>query len=94
MAVKIRLSRVGKKEKPFYRVVVCDSKAPRGGRHIDLVGTYDPLQEPSEIKLDLDKVRSWLSNGAQPTVTVRRLLQITGFYSEPKQDSVNVQNEV
>ena len=89
MAVKMRLTRIGKKKQPFYRVVVCDSRAPRQGRYIDLVGTYDPLQEPSEIKLDLDKVRSWLSKGVQPTVTVKRLLKITGFYSEPKQDSVD-----
>jgi len=93
MAVKMRLTRMGKKKQPFYRVVVCDSRAPRQGRYIDLVGTYDPLQEPSEIKLDLDKVRSWLSKGVQPTVTVKRLLKITGFYSEPKRESV-VQNEV
>ena len=89
MAVKMRLTRIGKKKQPFYRVVVCDSRAPRQGRYIDLVGTYDPLQEPSEIKLDLDKVRSWLSKGVQPTVTVKRLLKITGFYSEPKQDPVD-----
>jgi len=89
MAVKMRLTRMGKRKQPFYRVVVCDSQAPRQGRYIDLVGTYDPLKEPSEIKLDLDKVRTWLSKGVQPTVTVKRLLKITGFYSEPKQDSVN-----
>ena len=94
MAVKMRLSRIGKKKKPFYRVVVCDSRAPREGRYVDLLGTYDPLQEPSEIKLDFDKVRSWLSKGVQPTVTVKRLLKIKGFYSEQEQDSVNTQNEV
>ena len=79
MAVKMRLTRMGKKKQPFYRVVVCDSRAPRQGRYIDLIGTYDPLQEPSEIRLDLDKVRSWLSKGVQPTVTVKRLLKITGI---------------
>ena len=89
MAVKMRLTRMGKKKQPFYRVVVCDSRAPRQGRYIDLIGTYNPLQEPSEIRLDLDKVRSWLSKGVQPTVTVKRLLKITGFYSEPKQESAN-----
>ena len=94
MAVKMRLTRVGKKKKPFYRVVVCDSRAPRQGRYLDLVGTYDPLEEPSEIKLDHDRIRTWLSKGVQPTVTVKRLLRITGFYSEPKEDSVNAQSEV
>ena len=94
MAVKMRLSRIGKKKRPFYRIVICDSRAPRDGRHVDLVGTYDPLQEPSGIKLDPDKVRLWLSKGVQPTVTVKRLLKITGIYPERKQDSVNTGNEV
>ncbi|MBN1592687.1 MAG: 30S ribosomal protein S16 [Candidatus Coatesbacteria bacterium] len=94
MAVKMRLSRIGKKKGPFYRIVVCDSRAPQRGRYVDLLGTYDPLQEPSKITIDHDKVTSWLSKGAQPTVTVKRLLKITGYYSEPKLDSVNARNEV
>lgn len=75
MAVKIRLRRMGKKKSPFYRVVVADSRFPRNGRFIEEVGYYDPTQEPSVVKIEADKVKKWLANGAQPTDTVRALLK-------------------
>ena len=75
MAVKIRLRRMGAKKSPFYRVVVADSRFPRDGRFIEEIGTYDPTTEPSTIKIDADKAKQWLSNGAQPTDTVRVLLK-------------------
>src|SRR3954469_10051677 len=75
MAVKMRLTRVGSKKNPIYRVVVADSRAPRDGRFIDIVGRYNPQLEPSLIELDESKVRDWLGKGAQPTESVRRLLK-------------------
>ena len=77
--VKIRLRRLGSKKNPFYRVVVADSRYPRDGRFIDEIGTYDPLTNPSTIKIDADKATKWLSNGAQPTDTVKALLKISGI---------------
>lgn len=74
MAVKIRLRRMGAKKAPFYRVVVADSRSPRDGRFIEEVGTYNPMTNPSEIKLDMEKVEKWIKNGAQPTDTVRKLI--------------------
>ena len=73
--VKIRLRRMGAKKNPFYRVVVADSRFARDGRFIEEIGTYDPTTEPSTIKIDADKAKQWLSNGAQPTDTVRVLLK-------------------
>ena len=73
--VKIRLRRLGAKKNPFYRVVVADSRFARDGRFIEEIGTYDPTTEPSTIKIDADKAKQWLSNGAQPTDTVRALLK-------------------
>ena len=73
--VKIRLRRLGAKKNPFYRVVVADSHFARDGRVIEEIGTYDPSTEPSTIKIDADKAKQWLSNGAQPTDTVRVLLK-------------------
>jgi len=75
MAVKIRLKRMGAKKAPFYRVVVADSRFPRDGRFIEEIGTYNPLTEPSEIKIDGEKVKKWIANGAQPTDTVKKLLK-------------------
>lgn len=75
MAVKIRLRRMGAKKAPFYRVVVADSRYPRDGRFIEEVGYYDPTKEPTLVKIDGEKVRKWLQNGAQPTDTVRALLK-------------------
>ena len=76
MAVKIRLARHGAKKRPYYRVVVADCRSPRDGRIIEEVGRYNPCVQPALIKLDLDKVDVWIGNGAQPTETVSRLLQI------------------
>jgi small subunit ribosomal protein S16 len=73
--VKIRLKRIGAHKKPFYRVVVADSRSPRDGKFIEEIGTYDPLKEPAEVKIDTEKVQKWLANGAQPTETVKRLLK-------------------
>lgn len=75
MAVKIRLRRIGAKKAPFYRVVVADSRYPRNGRFIEEVGYYDPTKEPVVIKLDNEKVQKWISNGAQPTDTVKALIK-------------------
>ena len=75
MAVKIRLRRVGAKKTPIYRVVVADSRYPRDGRFIEEIGTYNPLVEPSEFKVDEEKAKKWIANGAQPTDTVKALLK-------------------
>ncbi|MEX1006098.1 MAG: 30S ribosomal protein S16 [Acidimicrobiia bacterium] len=84
MAVKMRLMRMGKKHSPFYRVVVIDGRAPRDGRYIDLLGRYDPRQEPSVIEIDTEKAIDWLKKGAQPTEAVRKLLEISGAMSRYK----------
>ena len=84
MAVKMRLMRLGKKHSPFYRVVVIDGRAPRDGRYIDLLGRYDPRQDPSVIEIDTDKAIDWLKKGAQPTDAVRKLLEISGAMSRYK----------
>ena len=78
MAVKIRLRRMGAKKTPFYRVVVADSRYPRDGRFIEEIGTYNPLTEPAEIKIDLEKANQWIANSAQPTDTVKALLKKAG----------------
>ena len=75
MAVKIRLTRMGKKKNPFYRVVVADERSPRDGRFIEEIGYYNPLTNPVDIKIDAEKATKWLGNGAQPTETVRTLLK-------------------
>lgn len=76
--VKIRLKRVGAKKAPFYRVVVADQRFPRDGRNLAEIGTYNPLTDPAEIKIDAEEAKKWLSNGAQPTDTVRALLKKSG----------------
>ncbi len=76
--VKIRLKRMGAKKTPFYRIVVADSRYPRDGRFIEQIGTYNPLTEPSTIEVDNEKALKWLSQGAQPTDTVKELLKISG----------------
>ena len=75
MAVKIRLTRMGKKKNPFYRIVVADERTRRDGAPIDEIGYYDPMTNPANVKIDADKATKWLSNGAQPTDTVRSLLK-------------------
>ncbi|MDO4243133.1 MAG: 30S ribosomal protein S16 [Actinomyces sp.] len=84
MAVKIRLKRMGKKFAPFYRVVVLDSRKKRDGRVIEEIGLYDPMQEPSLIRIDSERAQYWLGVGAQPTDTVFKLLKITGDYQKFK----------
>ncbi|MBP1548293.1 MAG: 30S ribosomal protein S16 [Oscillospiraceae bacterium] len=78
MAVKIRLRRMGAKKNPFYRIVVADSRYPRDGRFIEEIGYYDPTTEPSTVKVDDEKAKKWMANGAQPTDTVKKLFDKTG----------------
>ena len=78
MAVKLRLTRMGAKKNPYYRVVVADSRYPRDGRFIEVIGTYNPMTEPAEVKIDAEKAKKWIANGAQPTDTVKALLKKTG----------------
>ena len=73
--VKIRLQREGKKKAPFYHIVVADSRSPRDGKIIEQIGTYNPMVEPSEVKVDKEKVEKWIKNGAKPTDTVKRLIE-------------------
>lgn len=79
MAVRIRLRRMGAKKRPFYRIVVADSRFPRDGRVIEEIGYYNPIVQPAEIKVDADKARAWLSTGAQPSDTVKSLLKNQGI---------------
>ena len=78
MSVKIRLKRMGSKKRPFYRIVVADSRSPRDGRFIETVGTYNPLTDPETVTLKGEKVMNWLNNGAQPSGTVRNILSRNG----------------
>ncbi|MCK9294551.1 MAG: 30S ribosomal protein S16 [Desulfobulbaceae bacterium] len=76
MAVRIRLTRLGKKKKPFYRIVVANSESKRDGKFLAIVGTYDPMQQPAALTIQKDKLQSWLDQGAQPTDTVKNLLKM------------------
>ena len=78
MAVKIRLRRMGAKRSPFYRVVVADSKSPRDGKFIEEIGTYDPMKDPAELHIDVEKAQQWIKSGAQPTDTAKALLKKCG----------------
>ena len=79
MAVKIRLRRMGAKRAPFYRVVVADSKSPRDGKFIEEIGTFDPMKNPAEVKIDVEKAQQWIKNGAQPTDSVKCILKKEGI---------------
>ena len=79
MATRIRLSRVGSKKNPIYRVVVADARSPRDGKFIEIVGRYNPQTQPSTIELDEAKVRDWIAKGAQPSESVRRLMKAKGL---------------
>lgn len=79
MAVKIRLKRMGAKRKPFYRIVVADSRAPRDGRSIEQIGTYNPVSEPVQLKIDEEKALDWMLKGAKPSDTVRNLFSTQGI---------------
>lgn len=80
MSVKIRLKRMGAKKKPFYRIVVADSRCPRDGKFIEEIGYYNPLVEEKNVKVDSEKVQQWIKNGAKPTDTVDRLFKNNGVY--------------
>ena len=80
--VKLRLRRMGAKKRPSYRIVAADSRSPRDGAFIESVGFYDPITDPATINVNLDRARHWLNNGAQPTDTVRSILQRAGVYAE------------
>jgi small subunit ribosomal protein S16 len=84
MAVKLRLMRVGKKKQPTYRLVASDSRSPRDGRFIEIVGIYDPRAEPSAVRIDNDKAVGWLRQGAQPSDRARKLLEISGAWDQFK----------
>lgn len=90
MAVKIRLYRMGAKKRPAYRIVVADSRAPRDGRFIEILGFYNPIAQPMEISIDEEKALAWLKKGAQPTDTARRLLESAGIMAKLNgQDAVD-----
>ena len=82
MAVKLRLMRMGKKKQPTYRVVAADARSPRNGRFIEIIGTYEPRQDPSRIVIDNERAAHWIQNGAQPTERVESLLKISGAWDE------------
>ena len=82
MAVKLRLVRTGKRKQPTYRLVAADSRSPRNGRFIEIIGTYEPRQEPSRINIDNERAIHWLRNGAKPTERVEKLLRISGAWEE------------
>ena len=79
MAVRIRLTRKGAKKRPFYRIVVAHSEAPRDGKFLEIIGTYNPLTDPAEVQIDPERLRVWLDRGAQPTDTVRSLIKQKGL---------------
>ena len=79
MAVQIRLRRMGQKKNPIYRIIVADSRSPRNGRFIEEIGTYNPNTDPSEFKIDEELAKKWLTNGAQPTDVVAKLLKVAGI---------------
>jgi len=79
LSVKIRLTRVGSKKKPFYRIIVTDIRSPRDGKFIERIGTYDPKEEPSKIEIDKDKAINWLKKGAKPTNTVQKIFNIVNL---------------
>lgn len=82
MAVKLRLKRMGSKQRPFYRIVAADSRSPRDGKFIETIGTYNPIMQPAEVKIDEELALKWLNNGAQPTDTVRSLFRQQGILAK------------
>jgi small subunit ribosomal protein S16 len=81
MAVKIRLARMGVKKRPFYRIVITNSTSPRDGKYIEIVGTYNPLPDPAEIKLDEERIKEWIKRGAKPSQTVKSILRKEGIFA-------------
>ena len=90
MAVKLRLMRMGKKKQPTYRVVAADSRSPRNGRFIEIIGTYDPRHDPSIVKIDTARAADWISKGAQPTETVARLIKVAEAQPAPVEPATDV----
>ena len=82
MAVRIRLTRLGRKKKPFYRIIVADTESKRDGKFLDVVGTYDPHKDPAAIIIDKDKLQEWLGKGALPTTTVQSLIKKSSFVAQ------------
>ena len=82
MSMKIRLARYGSKKRPYYRIVVASTEAPRDGRFLELVGTYDPLKDPAEVTLKHERVKNWIEKGAVPSATVKNILKSEGYFSE------------
>lgn len=91
MAVKIRLRRMGAKKKPFYRIVVADSRSPRDGRVIEEIGYYDPLKQPKVVVVDAEKANQWITNGAKPTDTVDRLFRENSVYNKKEATKENTE---
>lgn len=89
MAVKLRLLRMGAKKRPFYRIVAADSRSPRDGRFIEIVGNYDPTTQPATVNIDAEKALKWLSVGAQPTDTVRNILSKEGIMTKFHESKLN-----
>ena len=88
MAVKLRLKRMGAKQKPFYRIIAADSRSPRDGRFIETVGTYDPVKKDNNISVNEERINYWLTNGAQPTDTVKSILSKSGVWANYKNSKV------
>ncbi len=82
MAISIRLTRGGRKKRPFYRIVAANTEAKRDGRFLEILGTYDPLKDPAEFRIDQEKVAKWMDRGAKPSDTVRSLLSKAGFFKQ------------
>lgn len=93
MAVKLRLKRMGAKKRPFYRIVAADSRSPRDGKFIENIGTYNPIMEPAEVKIDEEKALKWLSDGAQPTDTVRNLFKQQGIMKKFHESKCNKEDK-
>ena len=93
MAVKLRLKRMGSKQRPFYRIVAADSKSPRDGRFIETVGTYQPIYKDNNINVDEEKALKWLNNGAIPTDTVKSLLSKSGVWAKFKASKIKKNNK-
>lgn len=89
MAVKIRLARVGRHKRPFYRVVVADVQSPRDGKFIEILGTYDPLPETLDVKIQVDRAKHWLSKGALPTDTVKSIFRKSKLFQETSEQKVS-----
>lgn len=93
MAVKLRLKKMGSKQRPFYRIVAADARSPRDGRFIEAVGTYDPIKQPTEITVDVEKVIKWLEFGALPTDTVKNILKSEGVMAKFAEKKVNAKTK-